>query len=50
VRNVCINYIVHKTKTLKVDKGIVAAAVATVVGSAVGMTAGILKALRNRKK
>lgn len=41
---------VKKTKTLKVDKGIVAAAVATVVGSAVGMTAGILKALRNRKK
>ena len=37
-------------KPLTVDKGIVAAAVATVVGAAAGLTFGIVKALKKRKK
>ena len=36
-------------KSLHVDKGIVAAAVVTLVGAAAGMTVGVIKALKNRK-
>ena len=37
-------------KSIKLDKGIVAAAVAGIVGTAAGVTAGILAALKNKKK
>lgn len=37
-------------KSIKVDKGIVAAAVAGLVGTAAGVTAGIIAVLKNKKK
>ena len=37
-------------KSIRVDKGIVAAAVAGVVGTAAGVTAGIIAVLKNKKK
>ncbi len=37
-------------KPLHMDKGIVTAAVATLIGTAAGITAGVIKALKNRKK
>lgn len=37
-------------KSIKVDKGIVAAAVATVAGAVAGITAGVITALKNKKK
>ena len=37
-------------KTVKVDKGIVAAAVATVVGAAASLAFGIANAIKKRKK
>ena len=37
-------------KSIKVDKGIVAAAVATVAGAVAGITAGVITAMKNKKK
>jgi hypothetical protein len=37
-------------KNVKVDKGIVAAAVATVAGAVAGITAGVITAMKNKKK
>ena len=37
-------------KSIKIDKGIVAAAVAGLVGTAAGVTAGIITVLKNKKK
>jgi hypothetical protein len=36
-------------KNVKVDKGIVAAAVATVAGAVAGITAGVIAVIRNKK-
>jgi hypothetical protein len=37
-------------KNVKMDKGIVAVAVATVAGAVAGITAGVITAMKNKKK